>query len=526
MFFLLTDLMNVPECYIAGRAAVEKKGSASADSVAVQDAATDDGGVGEAFSLERTENQTFDVIAGAVHDFHAFSDLFIQRQRFDMKHVTLFLLAVLLFGCDKAATSGTNGDHGETESGADGSGQAEGSGTGADGGGESSAGGEGTAGNGEGTTGGDLDDPSVSYEVGIEGRPSERYSARAVAIDETRILIYGGSLGFISDTALEDGHIFDRSKKSWKSINSVNAPKYSSMYKLRSTTANGIVYFWGIKNADTAPTLAQTQLTAYDPVADTWKVIDHPLSDASHPGFLLSDGFYLFTNRQKRFNIASASWEDMSAPPWSILIKDHSVILCGGKILAWGGYSPISGSTVSAGVQAKGWLYHPSSDTWTEVSTDGAPSARTKHAATCVGDKFIIFGGQTNDKVSNSPPAALLGDGGIYDAVADSWAPIAGQADVSARSEAQVFGSQNKLIVAKGKCDLLADPIKYCDTFAVYDLSLKTWQSIVSSDKDMTSSLQFTGQSVAETGGYVFLFGGYKVGDIYSEKAFLFPVVP
>lgn len=437
-----------------------------------------------------------------------------------------FLLITVLAGCDKSPIAGSSEGTKESKSAVDGGEQAEGDGATADGGGESTGGDETSGGGGEPTGGGDQDDLPVSYEVGVEGRPSERYSARAVKIDENRILVYGGALGLMSDAVLDDGYIFDRSKKSWTAISSVNAPQYSDMYRLRSTTANGIVYFWGVKKVDPAPTLAVTQLTAYDPAADTWKVIDHPLPDGSHPEFLLSDGSYLFTNRLKRFNIASAAWEDMAAQPWSILIKDYTVSLCGGKILAWGGFRSLGDSSNPAGVQAKGWMYHPDTDSWTEVKTDGAPSARTKHAAACVGDKFVIFGGQTNDKVSSSPPAALLGDGGIYDPVADSWQLIAGQSDVSGRSEARVFGVQNKLLVTKGKCDLEAFPVKFCETFDVYDLTGKQWQVVKSADKELLSSLQFNEQTVAESGGHVFLFGGYQMGGTYSEKAFLFPVVP
>jgi N-acetylneuraminic acid mutarotase len=179
-----------------------------------------------------------------------------------------------------------------------------------------------------------------------------------------------------------------------------------------------------------------------------------------------------------------------------------------------------------AGVQSKGWLYDPDTDSWTAVATEGAPSARMNHAAVCIGGKVVIFGGQSNKNVSSTPPATLLGDGGIYDPATDSWQLIAGQADVSGRSEAKVFGVRNKLIVAKGKCDLEAFPVKYCETFDVYDLNGKTWQVIKSADKELLASLQYGEQSVAESGGYIFLYGGYKMGGAYGEKAFLFPVVP
>lgn len=385
---------------------------------------------------------------------------------------------------------------------------------------------DGTTGNsGDGPNGDSKEQIRGTYEVATGGGPSGRSRARALKLNDDRVLIYGGSISITEapSAVMNDGFLFEATSKSWKPISQVNSPKFNSMAKLLTATAKGIAYFWG-----NAGSPEKSMFVTYDSHADAWKEIVNPLSVAELPNFILASDSFIFTDRGKRFNITSASFEDMANRPWNLFLEDYSKILCAGKIFVWGGYIALGDSTATAGIQNKGWLYNVDSNTWVPTTIDGAPSGRMFHAASCAENKIVIWGGQTNKRVTSSPPAVLLDDGGIYDPVTDSWEPISSQSEVMPRTRSNIFVRKNKLILANGRCTL--DPVKNCDTFDIFDLINKTWQVLKIEDQELLSHLKFSNQAVEEISGHLFLYGGDYIGEnppiIYSQKAFLYPVLP
>jgi hypothetical protein len=67
-------------------------------------------------------------------------------------------------------------------------------------------------------------------------------------------------------------------------------------------------------------------------------------------------------------------------------------------MLIWGG--------VDGGYPNIGGRYNPTTNTWTDITTSGAPSARNYHTAVWTGGPMLIWGGQ--DRSSN------LNTGGWY----------------------------------------------------------------------------------------------------------------
>lgn len=176
------------------------------------------------------------------------------------------------------------------------------------------------------------------------------------------------------------------------------------------------------------------------------------------------------------------------------------------------------------GTQNKGWVYNSDADTWSEVNVNGAPSARLNHSAVCINQKVILWGGMTKDKSTDANPADLIDDGAVYDPALDSWELLQAATDVPAQAHQFALESNGKMILAKGHCELGGFPTKYCDTFNIFDLATKSWQVVKPKDESLLESLQFNQQSIAEVGGSLFIFGGFKAGDLYGEKAFLIPL--
>ena len=80
-------------------------------------------------------------------------------------------------------------------------------------------------------------------------------------------------------------------------------------------------------------------------------------------------------------------------------------------VLVWGGALAFHLATDT------GAAYDPCCDTWTSLSTDGAPSARHSATAIWTGNRMIVWGGSV-------PGVGFAGDGGIYDPDTDTWSPM------------------------------------------------------------------------------------------------------
>jgi hypothetical protein len=79
-------------------------------------------------------------------------------------------------------------------------------------------------------------------------------------------------------------------------------------------------------------------------------------------------------------------------------------------MIVWGGGG-------SGGETSTGGLYDPATNTWTAMSTVGAPAARYGHTAVWTGSRMVVWGGGYHDGASVVP----LDTGGIYDPAGDAW---------------------------------------------------------------------------------------------------------
>ena len=75
-------------------------------------------------------------------------------------------------------------------------------------------------------------------------------------------------------------------------------------------------------------------------------------------------------------------------------------------MIVWGGNS-------NATYNGDGGRYNPSGNSWTAVTTSGAPSARYDHTAVWTGSQMIVWGG--------SGASTSLNDGGCYNPTGDDW---------------------------------------------------------------------------------------------------------
>src|SRR6185503_11773690 len=110
--------------------------------------------------------------------------------------------------------------------------------------------------------------------------------------------------------------------------------------------------------------------------------------------------------------------------------------------IIWGG-SLILSSGFSTNTGAR---YDPRSNTWTPVTTVGAPSARGWHSAVWTGREMIVWGGAAYA----GGPNTLFSNGGRYDPATDTWSPLSATGVPSARYMHSAIWTGDRMLVWGG----------------------------------------------------------------------------
>lgn len=131
------------------------------------------------------------------------------------------------------------------------------------------------------------------------------------------------------------------------------------------------------------------------------------LADSEDPRSALSTG--------GRYDLETDTWTPMTTHGAPLARHRHWAVWTGREMIVWGGldgtYHPLG----------DGALYDPALDVWKPLSTRDAPSPRfADEPATWTGSKMILWGGSNH---MNSWDADLI-DGGRYYPVEDRWIPI------------------------------------------------------------------------------------------------------
>jgi hypothetical protein len=118
--------------------------------------------------------------------------------------------------------------------------------------------------------------------------------------------------------------------------------------------------------------------------------------------------------------------------------------------------------------------------TWVPISTEGAPSPRSRHSAVWTGNEMIVWGGE-----DYSAGRRTLADGARYDARTDSWTPISSEGAPSPRAGHTATWTGTEMLVWRGENEGrgLADGGRY-------DPNLDRWSPM---------SLEFDEDSLAAT---------------------------
>jgi hypothetical protein len=150
------------------------------------------------------------------------------------------------------------------------------------------------------------------------------------------------------------------------------------------------------------------------------------------------------------------------------------------------------------GAVGDGGVYDPVANSWTAIASGAGnePSARYFQTGVWAGGKVVIWGGFDGATVKN--------DGGVYDVAAGTWAAITSTNVPAARSRHIAVSTGDKMIVWGGWNEVTTD----FDDGGIYDVGANTWTSIASGMANEPVGRYYP--SAVWTGAKLIIWGGHN----------------
>jgi N-acetylneuraminic acid mutarotase len=345
------------------------------------------------------------------------------------------------------------------------------------------------------------------------GSPSARDFPTAVWTGNSMI-VWGGQTDDVYQR-LSSGGRYDPSTDSWTPTSTANGPAARFAHSAVWTGNEMIV--WGGRNG---PTHMNTG-GRYDPTLDRWsatKLTGAPSARADHTavwtGSLMvvwggkrvgSSGDEYFVTGG-RYDTISDSWSGTTVGGAPERRAGHSAVWTGDRMVVWGGY--IGYATVNSG-----GVYDPIYNSWSATRTNGAvPVSRTGHSAVWTGTYMVIWGG------SVFPVGGSVEGGGRYDPSNNSWSPISTVGAPNGRFGEVAVWTGNVMTVWGGRCDQIG-----CPAGGRYDPVSNVWSPIstVGAPSGLVDNRAVsTGNLMLVTGGGVYPGTSKRydpVADLWSD---------
>lgn len=248
-----------------------------------------------------------------------------------------------------------------------------------------------------------------------------------------RFLVTGG---LASGQYVEGGGEYDPETDTWVPMSDPELRRY----KDASVWTGRELILWGGPAIDEAVSVTGD---AYSPETRTWRKLS---LEGAPSGY--ESPFMLWTGDEVlvwgygegglvggRYLPSSDTWAAISAPPRTV---GGAVAWTGQEVLFWGGedYTP-------------SLRYSPETDTWSELTFEGAPSSRRGHTVSWVKGRMLVYGG-----VSVGSPAS---DVAAYDPETDRWSSIPTDCGPPPRSLHTATVAGDEVIIWGGVEDVQGD---------------------------------------------------------------------
>ncbi|MBI5430998.1 MAG: IPT/TIG domain-containing protein [Nitrosomonadales bacterium] len=263
---------------------------------------------------------------------------------------------------------------------------------------------------------------NVWTSTSTAGAPDARTSAGGIWTG-TEMIAWGGHDG--NSIAKNTGARFDPVSNAWRPMSTVGAPSprwgHTSVW-----TGQEMIVWGGFSGAFQFQTLADG--ARYNPQTDTWAPVSStgaPTARYNHTATwtgseMIVWGGYACTactnsgmSTGARYNPITDSWVPVQSTNAPSGRGNHTSIWTGSRMIIWGG------DTGNPGLLNDGGIYDPGTDTWSATNLSGAPTPRAVHGAAWTGSEMIVFGGQTSTISSSASNT-----GGRYNPSTDTWAQM------------------------------------------------------------------------------------------------------
>jgi hypothetical protein len=229
----------------------------------------------------------------------------------------------------------------------------------------------------------------------------------------------------------------------------------------------------------------------YDPVTDAWSSISVDGSLAlvvrgsaytGREAFMYGSttGVWLDPSSGVFYNPSTDRWR--ASPAGTPDTEGPAVVGLGSKIVVWGGAKPDRTATTTI-VVGDGAVYDAVTNTWTPMATRTAPGPRAGMIAFAARGQALVWGGtdHTWDSLGN---LTLFRDGAMYEPTRDVWTPIS-TVNSAARAENGLWAEE------QGLAYLWAGQESPGVKLWTYSPANDTWASIDVADLPPLSQLSF-----------------------------------
>jgi hypothetical protein len=252
-------------------------------------------------------------------------------------------------------------------------------------------------------------------------------SMSSIGGPNTISLVWTGTELIGWDTWGVSGARYDPATDRWSPMSAIGAPSQRDSAAV-AWVGDAIIVSGGTLDETTA----LDDGARYDPSTDTWSPIQHSpitsprIDDTAWTG----DVLIVVSDRTGAiYDPASDSWALMAVTGWP----------ADPFLTAWidNSYTVLA---ISGGTSGR---YDLSTQTWQPLSPSNQPSTRFESGNVVVGNRLLVWGGRT--------PSDMIGDGAIYDPIADAWSVLPSDGSPpSPRAVASIVFTGNEAIVWGG----------------------------------------------------------------------------
>ena len=387
-----------------------------------------------------------------------------------------------------------------------------------------------------------------------EGAPASRTQHTAVWTGQ-EMLIWGGFGGVWGNNSnRNDGARFDPRSNAWRPISTNGAP--GARFQHTAVWSGQEMLIWG--GYTDAVSLyhgayAKAYLNnggAYNPASDSWREISSagaPSERYNHVALWTGNRMIIWggndstqaLNDGALYDPASDSWTPMSAVGAPCPRKQPAAVWTGKEMIVWGGDSRDDRTYYQDGAR-----YNPATDTWTPISTNGAPIGRVCANAVWTGSKMVFWGGVNDAQAGMGfAPQVPPGAGAIQYRLEAAKAtfdprgtlqlqgaklgeenPAAGSVTIQAAGPVNItfnkpgtLSTEPNPVVPGQATQPVPVPSRYVNTGAAYDPATDTW-TLLSTNNAPSARLT----SIVWIGSGILSFGGYN--GTHLNDAYFLPV--